>query len=248
MLKSAPTLALFSILYSLIAPVSSLHAEEHVFEANFDDPIYLAGSELPRGIGKLQYGRWGGSEKESGYSILVTDEKSFSGNQSLLLERTESPSDIDRPAKVWAGFRSDEVRVANALTFSCVFLVQHHSEGERGSLALTLTGASASALFSIEIDQDGGVGVHRAGSSEALGSIVADQWYLLEIIAPDPGEPGARAVVNLYTTKEAQRGELIGTVSTSEFPSEFVYAGFWISNTLSPSKVFFDDFQAVIQD
>jgi len=233
----------------LISGTLNLRAET-IFEASFDDPVYKAGSELPRGQGKIQHGRWGG-DSENGFSALVAGEKALSGSQSLLLQRVDVSGDPAKPAKVWAGFGPDgagNTRFTKPLSLSFAFLLNRTAGSGEGSVIFTLTGASASTLLSVEIGSDGSVGVRHRGAFDPVGGIAADRWYFLEIIAPDPEQPGARPAINLYEANGAERGKLIGSVETSELPPGTTYAGFSLSNTVPESKAFFDDFQAVIRE
>jgi len=243
---SLPNLLAFGL---LLAGTANLHAET-IFEASFDGPAYKDGSELPRGKGKIQHGRWGG-DLEKGFSALVTDEKALSGSQSLVLNRVEASDDSVRPAKVWAGFGPDgsgNTRFTKSVSLSCAFLLNRTDGVGEGNVTFTLTGASASVLFAVEIGSDGSVGVRHRGSFGPVGKIVADCWYFLEIIGPDSEQSGGRPTINLYEAKGVERGKLIGSVEAANLPSNFAYAGFSLSNTLPESKVFFDDFQVITRE
>ncbi len=224
---------------------------ETIFEASFEEPVYKTGSRLPLGLGKIEYGRWGSEQKE-GFSALIAEEKVLSGSQSLLLERIGTSDESVKPARVWAGFQPDDsgrARYTKPLSLSFAFLLQRKdgAEGE-GKGVFTLVGASASELFAVEIDSDGSVVVRYRNSIDALGNVVADQWYFLDVIGADLEHPGARPLIKLYEAQGEERGKLVGTVEGTELPPNSVYSGFSLSNTLSDSRLFFDNFQAVISE
>ena len=229
-----------------------LEAEaETVFETNFDDsPPYQEGARLPITLDALG-GKWS-SELVPGLPIVVSGEESLSTPCSLLLENTGEGFEPGQKATVWRRVNVENAvgaETAKTITRSFAFRISRVDGDEDGFVAVGLPNSGGSIVFAIRIGVGGAVMVwkHRA-DPEMVGVIEPGKWYEVEIISPNSEVSEAHPVINLYSVKDTERGERIGSSDGLALPPKVSRGGFVLFNNLSNSKIFFDNFLVTLDD
>ena len=240
----------FRLLLGLALMVGTSLEAETVFEANFDEsPPYQEGARLPTG-------KWS-SSPVVGLPIVVSGEESLSSPWSLLLENTGESVETGRPAWDWKAAAWTRVDMENALgvqtaktiTCSCAFTISRVDGNETEFAAVGIPSTGGNVPFVVRIGVGGTVMVwkHRA-DPEVLGTIEPGKWYELEIITPNSEGSEAHPVINLYSVKDAERGERIGSSDGLALPPDARRGNLTLFNNLPNSKIFFDNILVTLDD
>ena len=188
----------------------------------------------------------------AGLPIVVSGEESLSTPCSLLLENTGEGFEPGQKATVWRGVGAENAvgaETAKTITRSFAFRISRVDGDGNEFAAMGLPSTGGNIVFAIRIGVGGTVVVWRNGADpEVVGAIEPDKWYELEIITPNSEGSETHPVINLYSVKDAERGERIGSSDGLALPPKVSRGGFVLFNNLPNSKIFFDNFLVTLDD
>lgn len=224
---------------------------EVISEENFDNsPPYQEGARLPSG-------KWS-SSPVAGLPIVVSGEESLSEPWSLLLENTGEAVDAgqrpdwDWKAAAWTRIDMENavgVQTAKTVTRSCAFNISRVDGNETEFAAVGIPTPGGNIRFAVRIGVGGTVMVWRhRREPEVVGTIEAGKWYELEIITPNSVESETYPVINLYSVKDGNRAERIGSVKDMPLPPDADRGNLNFFNNLPNSKIFFDNLLVTFED
>lgn len=249
-MKPHPPLRLILGLAVIVLVGAPLEAET-VFEANFDDtPPYQEGARLPITPDALG-GKWY-SDNVPGLPIVVSGEASLSAPCSLLLENTGQGFEPEQKATVWRSVDVENavgVETAKTITRAFAFRISRVDGDENEFAAVLLPGPGGNLVYAIRIGVGGSVVVWKNGvQPEVIGSIEPEKWYEMEIITPNSEESEIHPVINLYSVKDTERGERIGSSDGPPLAPKTSRGAFVLFNNLPNSKIYYDNFLTTLDD